>query len=124
REGKLKDAPAVALGSHLDTQPTGGKFDGVLGVLSALEVIRVLNDYDITTDYPIEIVNFTNEEGARFRPPMLGSGGMTGVFEKEDIYDTQDGSGTSYKEALQTINYLGEKTARLTDAKNFVELHI
>src|SRR5699024_2778506 len=88
REGKLKDAPAVALGSHLDTQPTGGKFDGVLGVLSALEVIRVLNDYDITTDYPIEIVNFTNEEGARFRPPMLGSGGMTGVFEKEDIYDT------------------------------------
>src|SRR5699024_7205980 len=76
------------------------------------------------TDYPIEIINFTNEEGARFRPPMLGSGGMTEVFEKEDIYKTEDENGISYKEAMQSIDYLGETSARLTDVKNFVELHI
>src|SRR5699024_141090 len=80
REGKNKNAPAIAMGSHLDTQPYGGRFDGVLGVLSGLEVIRVLNENNIETEHPIEIINFTNEEGARFGPPMLGSGGATEVF--------------------------------------------
>lgn len=124
REGKLKDAPAVAFGSHLDTQPTGGKFDGVLGVLSALEVVRVLNEHDIVTDYPLEIINFTNEEGARFRPPMLGSGGITGVFEKEKIYTTSDNTGISYKDALEKTGYVGKAEHRAVNIKNFVELHI
>ncbi|WP_255822129.1 M20/M25/M40 family metallo-hydrolase [Halobacillus shinanisalinarum] len=74
RKGKLNDKPVIAVGSHLDTQPCGGRYDGILGVLTALEVIRVLNENHIETDYPIEIINFTNEEGARFEPPMLGSG--------------------------------------------------
>lgn len=124
REGKLKDAPAVAMGSHLDTQPTGGCYDGVLGVLSALEVIRVLNDEQIETDYPIEIINFTNEEGARFRPPMLGSGGVAGVFEKKFVYESTDDNGTTYESALKEIGYQGKKENRIRDAKNFIEIHI
>src|SRR5699024_1818512 len=94
REGKMKEAPAIACGSHLDTQPTGGRYDGILGVLSALEVVRTLNDYKIETYQPIEIINFTNEEGARFYRPMLGSGGITEVFEKKFIYNLLDDNGT------------------------------
>lgn len=124
REGKIKDAPVVAIGSHLDTQPTGGRFDGILGVLAALEVVRVLNDHQIETDYPIEIVNFTNEEGARFGPPMLGSGGLTEVFTQEFVYQSTDENGVTYKEALEEIGYLGKVENRLSHAKNFVELHI
>lgn len=124
REGKLKDAPVVAFGSHLDTQPTGGRFDGILGVLSALEVIRVLNDEQYMTDYPLEIINFTNEEGARFRPPMLGSGGVAKVFDKNTIYSTTDDNGHLYEETLEAIDYKGNKENRLGQIKNFVELHI
>jgi|SRR5690625_239466 len=124
REGKLKDAPAVAFGSHLDTQPTGGRFDGILGVLSALEVIRVLNDEQYMTDYPLEIINFTNEEGARFRPPMLGSGGVAEVFDKNTIYSKTDDNGHLYEEALEAIGYKGNEENRLGQIKNFVELHI
>lgn len=124
REGKQKDAPVVAMGSHLDTQPTGGRFDGVLGVLAALEVVRVLNDHQIETDFPIEIINFTNEEGARFGPPMLGSGGLTEVFTQDFVYSSTDKEGITFKEALEQIGYLGKKENRLTNAKNYVELHI
>lgn len=124
REGKMKDAPAIALGSHLDTQPTGGRYDGVLGVLSALEVIRVLNDHQYETDFPIEIINFTNEEGARFRPPMLGSGGLTGVFSKEQVYGTLDDDGISYEKALSTISYQGSERERIKQVRSYLELHI
>lgn len=124
REGKDNNAPVVAIGSHLDTQPTGGRFDGVLGVLAALEVVRVLNDHQIETDFPIEIVNFTNEEGARFGPPMQGSGGLTEVFTQDFVYGSTDKEGITFKEALEEIGYLGEKENRLTIAKNYVELHI
>lgn len=124
REGKIPDAPVVAMGSHLDTQPTGGRFDGVLGVLSALEVIRVLNDHQYVTDFPIEIINFTNEEGARFEPPMLGSGGLAGVFTKDFIYNSKDKEGVTFKEALNEIDFMGDEQNRIKHVKNFVELHI
>ncbi|MEH7107308.1 Zn-dependent hydrolase [Bacillus sp. JJ1764] len=124
RKGKLKDGPVVAVGSHLDTQPCGGRFDGILGVLSALEAIRVLNEQQLETDYPIEIINFTNEEGARFTPPMLGSGGVAGVFTKEFIYNIKDNNQVSYENALQKINYLGERKHRLKNVKNYLELHV
>ncbi|WP_313799634.1 M20 family metallo-hydrolase [Cytobacillus sp.] len=124
RKGKCKDCPAVAVGSHLDTQPCGGRFDGVLGVLTALEVIRTLNENNIETDYPIEIVNFTNEEGARFEPPMLGSGGVVGEFTKDFIYSAKDNKDISFQEALLKIQYMGEEKHRLGNIKNFIELHV
>lgn len=124
REGKIKDGPVVAIGSHLDTQPCGGRFDGILGVLASLEVIRILNENNIVTDYPIEIVNFTNEEGARFRPPMLGSGGVAEVFTKEFIYNTKDDHGVTFGEALKSIGYMGEEKNRMSNVKNYIELHI
>lgn len=124
REGKIKDGAPIAIGSHLDSQPTGGRFDGVLGVLGALEVIRTLNDNNIETDYPIEIINFTNEEGARFAPPMMGSGGITNTFTQDFIYNTSDTDGITFKNALQNINYLGSEINRIKQIKNFIELHI
>lgn len=124
REGKNNGGPVIAFGSHLDTQPCGGRFDGVLGVLAALEVIRVLNENNIKTEHPIEIINFTNEEGARFRPPMLGSGGIAEAFTQEFIYNIEDDNGITYKQALKQIGYMGEKKNRLSNVKNFIELHI
>lgn len=109
RKGTINNGPVVAMGSHLDTQPCGGRYDGILGVLSALEVIRVLNENNIETLYPIEIINFTNEEGARFAPPMLGSGGITGEFTKEFIYNSKDSANIIYKDALETIKYMGDE---------------
>ncbi|MFG6118008.1 Zn-dependent hydrolase [Thalassobacillus sp. B23F22_16] len=123
RKGK-KVLPPVVLGSHLDTQPAGGRFDGVLGVLLALEVVNTLNDHNIETDRPVEIVNFTNEEGARFEPPMLGSGGIAGVFDQEYVYSRKDRDGHSFQEELQRIGYKGEKENRLGDFHSYVELHI
>lgn len=123
RQG-LHDLPPVMIGSHLDTQPKGGRFDGILGVLAALEVVHTLNENNIETYRPIEIVNFTNEEGARFEPPLLGSGGATNTFEKSFIYDQQDRDGITFYEALKQINYVGEKENRLDEIHSFVELHI
>ncbi|MCS0787438.1 M20 family metallo-hydrolase [Cytobacillus firmus] len=124
RKGKFNDSPAVAIGSHLDTQPCGGRFDGILGVLTALEVVRTLNENNIETDYPIEIVNFTNEEGARFEPPMLGSGGVAGEFTTDFIYNTKDNENISFQEALKKIQYMGDEKHRLRDIKYFIELHV
>ena len=83
RSGKNNDLPPVMAGSHLDSQPTGGKYDGVYGVLAAFEVIETLNDHNIITEHPIEIVSWTNEEGARFAPAMIGSGVFSGDFTLE-----------------------------------------
>lgn len=124
REGKIKEAPPVVFGSHLDTQPCGGRFDGILGVLAGLEVMQTLNDNGIETEYPLELINFTNEEGARFNPPMLGSGGMTGEFTKEFIYGIKDSEQVSFEEALESIGYKGLEENRLKEAKCYVELHI
>jgi len=84
----------------------------------------VLNEHNIETDYPIEIINFTNEEGARFEPPMLGSGGISNTFTKEFIYRSKDVNEVTFKEALQTIDYMGEEKSRIKNVKNFIELHI
>lgn len=124
REGKQKDAPAIKVGSHLDTQPSGGRFDGILGVLTALEVVRSLNDQHIETERPIEIVNFTNEEGARFEPPMLGSGGITGVFTKDYILNRKDKDGKLFGEELVNIHFAGEEENRPANIGHFVELHV
>src|SRR5699024_108296 len=121
REGQIKNKQAVVIGSHLDTQPNGGRYDGVIGVLAALEVIRVLNDRGITTNYPIEVVNFSAQEGARFRPPMLGSAGLAGTITKEYVYSRKDPDGITYKDV---IFYLGDEQNRLNQIKNYIELHI
>src|SRR5690625_2749057 len=89
RNGKHNDLGAVMVGSHLDTQPKGGRFDGILGVLTALEVIRTLNDYEIETARPIEIVNFTAEESGRFGVPLLGSGVIGNFHDKQFVYSLQ-----------------------------------
>src|ERR1700688_476198 len=98
RPGKNPKLAPIAMGSHLDTQPTGGKFDGVLGVLGALEVLRTLHEADYQTNAPIEIVNWTNEEGARFAPAMLASGVFAGVFSADYAHTRTDRDGKSFGE--------------------------
>ncbi len=124
REGKNKDAGAVMIGSHLDTMPMAGRYDGILGVLAALEVVRTLNDFNIETELPIDVVNFTNEEGERFKPNMLGSGGITGKHEKEFIYNIKDYEGKTFLESLKEIGYLGTEDSRAKNVAYFIELHI
>ncbi|MDQ0252953.1 N-carbamoyl-L-amino-acid hydrolase [Evansella vedderi] len=123
REGKENKSPVV-LGSHLDTQPNGGRYDGILGVLSALEVVNSLNDSNIETLRPIEIVNFTNEEGARFEPPMLGSGGTSECLDKQYVYNQKDTEGRRFEEELEEIGYKGIPANRIKNIFSFIELHI
>ncbi|MHB1653797.1 MAG: M20 family metallo-hydrolase [Desulfitobacteriaceae bacterium] len=124
REGKNAEASAVLVGSHLDTQPQGGRFDGVVGVLAAMEVIRTLNDLKIETERPIEIVSFTNEEGARFEPPMLGSGGITGNYGKEFVLSRLDRDGKVFIEELKRIGYEGSELNRAKNIYRYIELHV
>jgi N-carbamoyl-L-amino-acid hydrolase len=114
----------VGLGSHLDTQPTGGKYDGVLGTLAALEVVRTLNDAGIETETPICIVNWTNEEGSRFAPAMMASAAYVGDFTTDDILSRKDGDGVTVAEALDGIGYRGETPVGTQKFTSFVELHI
>ena len=116
-------APVIA-GSHLDTQPTGGKFDGVYGVLAALEVIRSLNDAGIETLHPVESVVWTNEEGARFAPAMIGSGVWSGEFELEYGHSRTDKQGSTLGEELRRISYQGESKCEAFDVKAAFEVHI
>ncbi len=108
RPGRDPDKPAVMTGSHLDSQPTGGKFDGAYGVLAGLEVLRTLHDLNIETEAPVEVVVWTNEEGSRFAPAMMGSGAYAGVFSLEDTLAKTDEAGQSFGSALQAIGYQGE----------------
>lgn len=124
REGTNADATPVLIGSHLDTQPQGGRFDGVLGVLIGLEVIRTLNENNIKTYRPIELVNFTNEEGARFEPPLLASGGLAGVFSKQFVYNIADRDGYVFEDELARIGYKGSENNRIEAIHSFLELHI
>src|SRR5580692_3073163 len=124
RPGKNPDLPAIAMGSHLDTQPTGGKFDGVLGVLAALEAMRTLHDLGYETNAPIEIVNWTNEEGSRFAPAMLASGVFAGVFTPEYAYARVDRDGKSFGEELKRIGYKGGEKAGAHKFSAMFELHI
>ncbi|TQV87418.1 Zn-dependent hydrolase [Aliikangiella coralliicola] len=124
RSGDAEEESAILTGSHLDTQPTGGKFDGVYGVLAGLEVIRTLNDNHISTSHPIEIVVWTNEEGARFSPACMGSGVWSGEFKLEDIYQITDNDGQSVLDELTKIEYKGLLPAKPRPAKAAIELHI
>jgi beta-ureidopropionase / N-carbamoyl-L-amino-acid hydrolase len=124
RPGKNKDLPPIAMGSHLDTQPTGGKFDGVLGVLAALEALRTLVAAGCETNAPIEIVNWTNEEGARFAPPMLASGVFAGVFTQAYAYARTDRDGKTFGDELKCIGYKGDQTAGAHPLSALFELHI
>ena len=107
-QGRDPEAHPILIGSHLDSQPTGGKYDGTLGVLAGLEVIRTLVEQGIELNHPLELVNWTNEEGARFAPAMIGSGVYAGAFELEDAHAIQDQEGITIKDALDRIGYLGQ----------------
>jgi N-carbamoyl-L-amino-acid hydrolase len=124
RPGKNPALPPIAMGSHLDTQPTGGKFDGPLGVLGALEAMRTLCDLGYGTNAPIEIVNWTNEEGARFAPAMLASGVFAGVFTPDYAYSRTDRDGKTFGEELARIGYQGEEKAGAHKLAAMFELHI
>jgi N-carbamoyl-L-amino-acid hydrolase len=124
RQGKDSSRPPVLLGSHLDSQPTGGKFDGALGVLGALEVIRTLGDHGIQTEAPLEVVNWTNEEGCRFPPAMIASGVFAGVFELEYGLSRKDHAGKTIGEELQRIGYAGERPVGHRPIGALFELHI
>ncbi|KAI0002650.1 putative N-carbamoyl-L-amino acid hydrolase [Xylariaceae sp. FL0662B] len=108
RPGQNNSLPPIALGSHLDTQPTGGKYDGILGVVSALEVLQTIHANNITTYAPLCVVNWTNEEGARFPPAMLCSGVYGGAFTTEYGHSRTDKDGKTLKQELERIGYLGD----------------
>ncbi|MBX9451097.1 MAG: Zn-dependent hydrolase [Mesorhizobium sp.] len=124
REGTDPDLPPVYVGSHLDTQPTGGKYDGVLGVLGGLEVIRTLNDLGIKTKHPIVVTNWTNEEGTRFAPAMLASGVFAGEHDLEWAYDRKDAKGLRFGDELERIGWKGDEDVGGRPMKAFFELHI
>lgn len=124
REGMKPELEAVLVGSHLDSQPTGGKYDGVLGVLAGLEVVESLNDQDIHTDRAIEIVSWTNEEGARFSPAMIGSGVFAGEFTLEYAYARTDKKGIKLGDALEEIGYKGDMQMGASSYAACLELHI
>jgi N-carbamoyl-L-amino-acid hydrolase len=124
RPGVENDLSPVLMGSHLDTQPTGGKFDGVLGVLGAVEVIRSLNDLKIKTRRPIVVANWTNEEGSRFAPAMVSSGVFAGAYTKDFAYSRTDAEGKTLGEELQRIGFKGDKPVGGWPIHASFELHI
>ncbi|TXN03674.1 Zn-dependent hydrolase [Methylobacterium sp. WL64] len=124
RPGRDMSRAPIAFGSHLDTQPTGGKFDGVLGVLAGLEVMRSLNDAGIETEAPLMVVNWTNEEGSRFAPAMMASAAYAGDFTTDEILVKRDAAGVTVAEALAAIGYHGGEAVGAREIGAFVELHI
>ncbi|MGN6309175.1 MAG: Zn-dependent hydrolase [Xanthobacteraceae bacterium] len=124
RKGRDMSKPPLGIGSHLDTQPTGGKYDGILGTLAALEVVRTLNDAGIETEMPLCIINWTNEEGSRFAPAMMASATYAGDYTTDDIWSRKDATGVTVKEALDGIGYRGEEPVGSRKLGAFLELHI
>jgi len=124
REGANPNLPPVVTGSHIDTQPTGGKFDGNYGVLAGLEVVRTLNERGIRTEAPIEVAFWTNEEGSRFVPVMMGSGVFCGAFSLETAYAARDVDGKSVGEELERIGYRGSQTPGDHPIGAYFETHI
>jgi N-carbamoyl-L-amino-acid hydrolase len=124
REGRKPQLPAIMTGSHLDTQPTGGKFDGVYGVLAGLEVLRTLNDYGHETDAPIELIVWTNEEGSRFSPAMMGSGVYAGVFKLDEVMAKKDVDGKAFGDELKRIGFAGDAPAAPRPSAAYFEAHI
>ena len=123
REGAA-DLPPVLLGSHVDSQYNGGRYDGVVGVLGALEVVESLNDAGVETERPVEIVAWSNEEGVRFQPDMLGSGVFAGEFDLEYAYAREDGDGATFGEELERIGYRGDAPCEPRDLHCYLELHV
>jgi N-carbamoyl-L-amino-acid hydrolase len=124
RRDGTEPGPAVILGSHLDTVERGGRYDGALGVLGALEVVRTLNDHGLSTRLPIEVVNWTDEEGARFQPANMASGIMAGAFTPDELYERRDRDGIRFLDELRRHGYLGEIANRPGPATAYLELHI
>jgi N-carbamoyl-L-amino-acid hydrolase len=124
REGANPALPPVMTGSHIDTQPTGGKFDGNYGVLAGIEVVRTLNDLGIQTEAPIEVAFWTNEEGSRFVPVMMGSGVFCGAFTLEHAYAAKDVEGKTVREELERIGYLGDQVPGQHPIGAYFETHI
>jgi N-carbamoyl-L-amino-acid hydrolase len=124
RSGKVDTLPPIAIGSHLDTQPSGGKFDGIAGVLCGLEVLRTLNEAGYITTTTLELIDWTNEEGSRFTPPMLASGVFAGVFERDFTYAIEDRDGKKFVEELERICYRGGQKCGDHKLGAYFELHI
>ncbi|ODR83367.1 Zn-dependent hydrolase [Haladaptatus sp. W1] len=125
RNGTNPDAKPILVGSHLDSQPNGGIYDGPLGTVAALELIRTLNEHGIETEHPIEIVNWTNEEGSRFQPAMMGSGVWAGAQSVTDAYETTDSDGNRFENELERIGYRGNEPAEPAEEyEAYLELHI
>ena len=124
RRDGLKDLPIVMTGSHGDSQPKGGRYDGIYGVLAGLEVLLTLNDFNIKTNHPIELVMWTNEEGSRFAPAMMDSAVFTGKLKLEDAYAIKDQQGITVKQALEKIGYLRSYNTENYSIKAIIEAHI
>ena len=124
RPGRDPNAKAIMMASHLDTQIFGGRFDGVLGVLGALEVARTLNDHGVETRHPLIVANWTNEEGARFEPAMIGSKVFAGFHDVNDALDIRDKEGVRFGDALRDIGFAGTDALRPDDLDSYFELHI
>lgn len=124
RAGSDPDALPVYMGSHLDTQPTGGKYDGVLGVLGGLEVVRTMNDLGVKTKHPIVVTNWTNEEGTRFAPAMLASGVFTGRHTQDWAYDRVDAEGKRFGDEIARIGWIGDEEVGARKMHAMFELHI
>lgn len=124
RPGEDPDALPVYMGSHLDTQPTGGKYDGVLGVLGGLEAVRTMNDLNVKTKHPIVVANWTNEEGTRFAPAMLASGVFAGKHTQDWAYDREDAEGLKFGDELKRINWVGDEEVGARKMHAMFELHI
>lgn len=124
RPGRDSSRPAVATGSHLDTQPHGGKFDGIYGVLAGLEVVRTFNVAGVETEAPIDLIVWTNEEGVRFSPPLAGSSAFAGRFDVQSIHDSRTLDGTTVLEDLKSTGYLGDERPGQRKLNCFVEAHI
>ncbi|MDM7930919.1 Zn-dependent hydrolase [Tabrizicola sp.] len=124
RAGTDPDALPVYMGSHLDTQPTGGKYDGVLGVLGALEVVRTLNDMGVKTRHPIVVTNWTNEEGTRYAPAMLASGVFAGMHTQDYAYARVDAEGKAFGDELKRIGWVGDEPVGARKMHAMLELHI
>jgi N-carbamoyl-L-amino-acid hydrolase len=122
RAGTDPSAAPVAMGSHLDSQPSGGKFDGAYGVMAGLEVVRTLNDAGVRTRAPLEVISWTNEEGSRFTPVMMGSGVFAGVFPLEHVLVQKDADDVTVGQALRSIGYAGEAAPQRLGA--YFEAHI
>lgn len=124
RAGRDASRPAVMTGSHLDTQPTGGRFDGIFGVLAGLEVVRTLNDRGIVTEAPIEVAVWTNEEGSRFSPAMMGSGAHAGIFAIAEVLDKRDVDGKRFGDELARIGFAGPDEPGRRAVGAYFEAHI